>query len=159
MAAKKSSTRSRGRSAATGTAGKGSGAKQSVTKHAALERSSLRKGSRAFRKAIAGMVVVRPGAKPSPFATEALRVLSAGVQDALRRLADRGIPAVVVENGHRIEAVPRKTGGRYVVVASVDGDRKRPTAADGAQEQEPPNRVTIEGKSGRSKRGERSRKR
>jgi len=119
----------------------------------------LRKQNDAFRKAAAGDVVVRPGAKPSSYASKALRVFSAGVQDALRRLADRGIPAVVVENGHRIEAVPRKIGGRYVVVASVDSDRKRPRAADGAQKQEPQNRVTIEGKSGRSKRGERSRKR
>src|SRR5206468_659519 len=110
-------------SAATGTAGKRSGARQSVTKHAPPRGGSLRRRSGAFRKAPAGAVLVRPGAKPSPYAAKALRVFSAGVQDALKKLADRGIPAVVVEDGNRIEAVPRKIGGRYVVVAIADGDR------------------------------------
>ena len=54
----------------------------------------------------------------SPYALRALSVFSEGVQRALSQLARRNIPAFVIENGERVEAVPTKVGGRYVVVDS-----------------------------------------
>lgn len=90
-------------------------AKRSAAYHASssASRDSSRNG--AIRKAASGTVVIRPGAKPSRGAQEAVDALSAGVQAALARLASRRIPAVVQENGQLIFAVPRKVGGRYVV--------------------------------------------
>lgn len=79
------------------------------------KNSSQAKRSSAFKKAPRGSVILVAGGQMSREGKHALRVFSAGVQSALGRLARLGIPAVVIENGRTIEAVPMKRGGKYVV--------------------------------------------
>ena len=116
MAARKKSVKAgRGlKSTRTGTAR--NGAKRALAHAAAKEPG--RKNRRGYLKVARATVIVGGSYKPSAYARKAQAVFSAGVQDALKRLAAKGIPAVVVENGRRYEAVPRKVGGRYVVLES-----------------------------------------
>jgi hypothetical protein len=81
-----------------------------------VKKSSGR--SATFQKAAPGSVFVESTSTFSPYARRALSVFSAGVQRALKQLAQHNIPAVVIEDGHRIVAVPTKVGGRYVVTGS-----------------------------------------
>jgi len=101
----------------------------------AVKKSSGR--SATFQKAAPGSVFVEARSALSPYARRALRVFSAGVQRALKQLAQHNIPAVVIEDGHRIEAVPTKVGGRYVVV----GSRVRETADRPTKAQKPGSRA------------------
>ena len=82
--------------------------------HLAVKKSSGK--SPTFAKAPRGNVVVGSTAPISPYAAQALRVFTAGVQRALKEFAELNIPAVVMENGRLVKAVPTKVGGRYVVV-------------------------------------------
>ena len=72
----------------------------------------------AFERLPAGSVIVSPNALPSEYARKAVKVFSAGVQGAYRKLARKGVKTVVVQDGHLIEGVPRKVRGTYVVVGS-----------------------------------------
>lgn len=93
------------------------------------KKKSARKPS-SFLKARPDVVIVGAKSTFSPYAVRALSVFSAGVQRALEQLARRNIRAVVVENGKRIEAVPIKVDGRYVVVDSqLSGSDGRNTSA------------------------------
>lgn len=84
--------------------------------HSAMRKTSGE--SSAFLKAPRGTVVIGSKSKPSALAILGLKIFSEGVQDALKQFAQRGIPAVVMENGKLVKAVPTKIGGRYVVVDS-----------------------------------------
>jgi len=93
--------------------------KRSPTKKKIVSPSARKKSSRNssfFLKTPPDVVIVGPNSKFSPYADRALSIFSEGVQRALGQLARRKIPAVVLENGRRIEAVPVKVDGRYVVV-------------------------------------------
>lgn len=104
---------------------KRNGAKRSGASHDSAQAPSRADRNGAVRKALPGTVVIRPGAKPGRRGQEAVDTLSAGVQDALKRLASRRIPAVVRENDQLIVAIPRKVGGRYVVRPTKKGERRR----------------------------------
>jgi hypothetical protein len=82
---------------------------------------SVVRSRRAFERLPAGSVIVSPNAQPSEYARKAVRVFSAGVQDAYRELARKGVKTVVLQDGHLIEGVPRKVRGTYVVVGSDVG--------------------------------------
>jgi hypothetical protein len=108
MTAKKAQAKRGGKQAV-----KRSSSRRKAVGHLAVKKSSGE--SSTFLKAPRGTVVVGSKSKPSALAIRALNVFSEGVQDALKRLAELNIPAVVRKNGRRIEAVPTKVGGRYVV--------------------------------------------
>jgi hypothetical protein len=94
-------------------------AKRSTSKKKTARPSAAKKSSGrsvAFKKATRATVLVDSHSAFSPYARRALDIFSAGVQRALKQLAQRNIPAVVVENGKRVEAVPTKVAGRYIVV-------------------------------------------
>jgi hypothetical protein len=101
----------------------------------AVKKSSGR--STTFQKAIPDSVFVESTSTFSPYARRALSVFSAGVQRALKQMAQHNIPAVVIEDGHRIVAVPTKVGGRYVVT----GSRVRETAGRSTKAQKPGSRT------------------
>src|SRR5690242_9437889 len=96
---------------------------------------SLVRSHGAFERLPAGSVIVSPNARPSDYARKAVRVFSAGVQDAYRKLARQGVKTVVLQDGHLIEGVPRKVRGTYVVVGSDVGRRntKRGTGKRGSR--------------------------
>lgn len=103
---------------------KRSGSRKKTVKHSAAKTSA--KKSYKYKKAPIGTVVLESKATFSPYALRALSIFSAGVQRALKQMAERNIPAVIIENGRRVEAVPTKIGGRYVVAdsqGSVSGGR------------------------------------
>ena len=95
---------------------KRSGSRKKTVAHLALKKSAG--NSSKFQKAPRGTVILGSKLALSPYAMRALSVFSAGVQRALAQLAQRNIPAVVIENGRRVEAVPTKVDGRYVVADS-----------------------------------------
>jgi len=109
MTAKKARSK-RGRPGAV----KQSRSRKKTVRHSAIKKSS-RKASN-FEKVPPVRVVIGSTAPLSPYAAQALRVFTAGVQRALKEFAELNIPAVVMENGRLIKAVPTKVGGRYVVV-------------------------------------------
>jgi hypothetical protein len=123
MALKKAPSNKRGSAGAA----KRSAVKKKTVGHA-IKKSSRK--APAFKKAPRGTVVLGSGTPLSPYAVRALSVFSAGVQRALKQLAQRNIPAVVVENGRRIIAVPTKIDGRYVVrdVEGLASDVRATTA-------------------------------
>lgn len=113
--------------------------KRNSSRRTAVGHSAVRKSSgesSTFLKAPRGTVVVGSKSKPSALAILGLKVFSEGVQDALKRLAHRNIPTVVIENGKRIKAVPTRVGGRYVVVESKgtkSKNRSKNTRKNGAR--------------------------
>jgi len=122
MATKKTSSK-RGRTGAV----KRPGAKKKVVGHGA--RKKVRGRSTAFLKAPRGTVVIGPG-PISPYAARALSAFNKGVQQALKEMAQANIPAVVIENGRLVKAVPTKVGGRYIVSESqVLSDDRRSAGA------------------------------
>ena len=101
---------------------KRSSSRRKTVGHSAMKRPSGE--SSTFLKAPRGTVVIGSKSKPSALAILGLKIFSEGVQDALKRLARRNIPTVVIKNGKRIKAVPTKVGGRYVVVESKGSKAK-----------------------------------
>src|SRR5207248_459452 len=99
-----------------------------------LRENSFVRSPGAFEKLPAGSVIVSPNARPSDYARKAVRVFSAGVQEAYRELARKGVKTVVLQDGHLIEGVPRKVRGTYVVVGSDVGrqNTKRGTGKRGS---------------------------
>jgi hypothetical protein len=93
---------------------KRSSSRKKTSKYSAPKKSS--RGAALFKKVPKSRVITGGDSAFSPYAIRALRVFSAGVQRALKELAQHNIPAVVIENGKRVEAVPTKVGGKYVVV-------------------------------------------
>jgi len=90
--------------------------KKKTVRHSATKKTRAKSAS--FLKAPPGTVIVGAKTTFSPYALRALSVFSEGVQRALSQLARRNITAVVIENGKRVEAVPTKIDGRYVVIES-----------------------------------------
>ena len=109
MTAKKAQAKRGGKQAV-----KRSSSRRKAVGHLAVKKSSGK--SPTFAKAPRGIVVVGSTAPISPYAAQALRVFTAGAQRALKEFAELNIPAVVMENGRLVKAVPTKVGGRYVVV-------------------------------------------
>lgn len=52
---------------------------------------------------------------PSAYAERAVSLFAAGVQDAYRKFARRGVETSVVIDGKTVVGVPRRENGRYVV--------------------------------------------
>jgi hypothetical protein len=102
---------------------KRSSSRRKAVRHLATKKSSGE--SSTFLKAPRGTVVVGSKSKPSALAVLGLKIFSEAVQDALREFAELGIPAVVMENGKLIKAVPTIVGGRYVVVDSQGAESDR----------------------------------
>lgn len=100
--------------------------RKKTVRHSATKKSS-RKSSN-FEKAPRVRVVLGATAPISPYAAQALKVFTAGVQRALKEFAELNIPAVVMENGRLVKAVPTKVGGRYVVVDPKGRESNRRSA-------------------------------
>ena len=124
MARRKTTAKSRGRDSAP----RGRGAAKTRPGSPVMSSASTttargrhqRKGA-PRQKLPPDMVIVRPDEGHSPYAERALDAFSAGVQEALLKLARSGVEAVVIEEGgRRIRAIPSKIAGRYVVVESPD---------------------------------------
>lgn len=76
------------------------------------KRSARKKAS---KKKLHSWGVIDRDAVLSPYARNAQRVFSAGVQKAYANMARLGVPATVIVDGKIVRAVPTRSGGRFVV--------------------------------------------
>lgn len=77
-----------------------------------VKRSAKKKAS---KKKLHSWGVVDRDAALSPYARNAQRVFSGGVQKAYANMARLGVPATVMIDGKIVRAVPTRSGGRFVV--------------------------------------------
>jgi hypothetical protein len=74
------------------------------------KKKSFKKRATSWRE-----TVVDRDAVLSPYARNAQRVFSAGVQKAYANMARLGVTATVIVDGKIVRAVPTRSGGRFVV--------------------------------------------